>query len=471
MFDPVVVSLSIEADSVRALVTQGRRVSRWGSLPLEPGLVKDGLVAHTEEVGAAIRQLLDSLKVKGPTATGMSGFHSVHRFLTLPHMPRDLMEKAVLKEASGIMPLSLEEAYFSWQFLFTKDGQDQVFALSVPRELLDAQVQALRQEIGGRYQFGNLTGKSPAMQEVYRFVELASTSSAPVLISGETGTGKELVARTIHDMSMRAKGPFVAVNCSAIPETLLESELFGHEKGAFTGALERRAGYFELAAAGTIFLDEITEMSPALQAKYLRVLQDGVIRRLGAKGELSVDVRVVAATNRDAAQAVQDKALREDLYYRINVLNISLPPLRSRLEDLALLVDAFIIEFNEKYERKVKSVDDATMARLREHGWPGNVRELRNIIERAVVGSAGDLITPESLPFVSPPTTKPVATDAVILPLGTTLEQGERELIQRTLESVKNNKTRAAAILGTTPKTLHNKARRWRCEAAEMAGS
>jgi transcriptional regulator with PAS, ATPase and Fis domain len=179
----------------------------------------------------------------------------------------------------------------------------------------------------------------------------------------------------------------------------------------------------------------------------------------------------VAATNRDVAQAVQDKALREDLYYRINVVNISLPPLRRRLEDLGLLVDAFITEFNEKYERQVKSVDDAALARLREHGWPGNVRELRNIIERAVVGSAGDLITPESLPFASPTTTKPAATDAVILPLGTTLEQGERELIQRTLESVKNNKTRAAAILGTTPKTLHNKARRWRCEVAETAGS
>src|SRR3990170_1048809 len=342
---------------------------------------------------------------------------------------------------------------------------------AVDRVRVLREVTLLRRQLRESRGFGALLGTSPAIQEVYRFVELASASSAPVLISGETGTGKELVARTIHDMSMRAKGPFVAVNCSAIPETLLESELFGHEKGAFTGALERRAGYFELATAGTIFLDEITEMSPALQAKYLRVLQDGVIRRLGAKGELSVDVRVVAATNRDAAQAVQDKAPREDLYYRINVLNISLPPLRSRLEDLALLVDAFIIEFNEKYERKVKSVDDATMARLREHGWPGNVRELRNTIERAVVGSAGDLITPESLPFASPPTTKPVATDAVILPLGTTLEQGERELIQRTLESVKNNKTRAAAILGTTPKTLHNKARRWRCEAAETAGS
>jgi transcriptional regulator with PAS, ATPase and Fis domain len=307
------------------------------------------------------------------------------------------------------------------------------------------------------------------MQEVYRFIELASASSAPVLISGETGTGKELVARTIHEMSARGKGPFVAVNCSAIPETLLESELFGHEKGAFTGALERRAGYFELATAGTIFLDEITEMSPALQAKYLRVLQDGVIRRLGAKNEVTVDVRVMAATNRDAAQAVRDKTLREDLYYRINVLNISLPPLRRRSEDIPLLVEGFIAEFNQKYERQIKSVDDAAMLRLREHGWPGNVRELRNVIERAVVGCDGDLITPEFLSFASRPVPEVDQTGAILLPVGTTLEQGERELIQKTLASVHNNKTRAAAILGTTPKTLHNKARRWGSEATQMA--
>jgi DNA-binding NtrC family response regulator len=331
------------------------------------------------------------------------------------------------------------------------------------------EVTLLRRQLRESRGFGPLLGVSAPMQEVYQFIELAAASSAPVLISGETGTGKELVARTIHQMSSRAKGPFVAVNCSAIPETLLESELFGHERGAFTGALERRAGYFELADAGTIFLDEITEMSGALQAKYLRVLQDGVIRRLGAKTELSVDVRVLAATNRNAAQAVQDKVLREDLFYRINVLNISLPELRSRPEDIPLLVEAFITEFNGKYDREVKSADDAAMRQLREHGWPGNVRELRNAVERAVVGCEGDLITPACLPFASVPAPEPDHNGAVVLPVGTTLEQGERELIQKTLASVNNNKTRAAAILGTTPKTLHNKARRWRSEATHMA--
>jgi DNA-binding NtrC family response regulator len=328
------------------------------------------------------------------------------------------------------------------------------------------EVTVLRRQLKQSRGFGSLLGASAVMQDVYRLIELAATSPAPVLITGDTGTGKELVARTIHQMSSRGKGPFVAVNCSAIPETLLESELFGHERGAFTGALERRAGYFELADAGTIFLDEVTEMSPALQAKYLRVLQDGAIRRLGGKAETKVDIRVVAATNRDAADAVRDKTLREDLYYRLNVLAISLPPLRRRADDIPLLVEAFIAEFNERYDRHVRSLDDAAMILLRDHSWPGNVRELRNVIERAVVGCPNDLITAASLPFATTPPRAPGDTDdAILLKVGTTLEQGERALITKTLQSVNNNKTHAAVILGTTPKTLHNKARRWKSEA------
>ena len=335
---------------------------------------------------------------------------------------------------------------------------------AVERGEMLREVTLLRRQLKESLGIGPILGASAPMQEIYRLIELAAASSAPVLITGETGTGKELVARTIHQMSSRAKGPFVAVNCSAIPETLMESELFGHEKGAFTGAHERKAGYFELADTGTIFLDEITEMSPALQVKYLRILQDGVVRRIGGKTELKVDVRIMAATNRDALQAMRDKLLREDLYYRINVLAISLPPLRRRVDDIPLLVESFIAEFNGKYDRHVKSVDETAMMRLRDHGWPGNVRELRNIIERAVVGCAEDLITPTLLPLgLAPPERREQGNgDGVLLPLGTTLEQGERELILRTLESVNNNKTRAATILGTTPKTLHNKTRRWR---------
>src|SRR5216683_2064936 len=311
---------------------------------------------------------------------------------------------------------------------------------AVERGEMLREVTLLRRQLKESLGIGPILGASAPMQEIYR-------------------------------LSARAKGPFVAVNCSAIPETLMESELFGHEKGAFTGAHERKAGYFELADTGTIFLDEITEMSPALQVKYLRILQDGVVRRIGGKTELKVDVRIMAATNRDALQAVRDRLLREDLYYRINVLAISLPPLRRRVDDIPLLVESFIAEFNGKYDRHVKSVDETAMMRLRDHAWPGNVRELRNIIERAVVGCAEDLISPTLLPLgLAPPERHEQGNgDGVLLPLGTTLEQGERELILRTLESVNNNKTRAASILGTTPKTLHNKTRRWRSESGQIA--
>ena len=320
------------------------------------------------------------------------------------------------------------------------------------------EVTLLRRQLKEARGLGRLLGTSKPMQEIYRLTEMAAPTNAAVLISGESGTGKELVARTIHDLSPRRKGPFVAVNCSAIPETLLESELFGYEKGAFTGAADRRAGYFELADKGTIFLDEIAEMSPALQAKYLRVLQEGTLRRLGAKAELPVDVRVVAATNKDPVQAVRGGGLREDLFYRLNVFSIAMPPLRLRKDDIPLLVEAFIDEFNTKYDKRVKGVDDGALQRLIRWHWPGNVRELRNAIERAVVGCAGDLVAPDCLPLAAaPPAAQEDGEEAVLIRVGTSLDDAEQALLRRTLASVGNNKTRAAEMLGITPKTLRSK--------------
>ena len=338
---------------------------------------------------------------------------------------------------------------------------------AVEKVQVNREVTVLRRQLKETRGLGPLLGVSAGMQDIYRLIEMAAPSPAPVLILGETGTGKELVARTIHELSPRAKGPFVAVNCSAIPETLLESELFGHEKGAFTGAVGRRPGYFELADGGTIFLDEIAEMPPNLQAKYLRVLQDSQVRRVGGHDEVAVDVRVVCATNKDVVKAVQEGALREDLYYRVNVLTIPLPPLRRRSEDITLLAEAFMAEFNGKYERQVRGIDEAALKLLRDHAWPGNVRELRNVIERAVVSCQDGMITADSLP-IAPLSAAPTEhANMVVLPVGTTLDDGEKQLILRTLQSVNNNKTRAAEILGTTPKTLHNKARRWRELQAE----
>jgi DNA-binding NtrC family response regulator len=325
------------------------------------------------------------------------------------------------------------------------------------------EVTLLRRQLDGTQAMGTLIGASAPMQEIYKTIEQAASTSAPVLISGESGTGKELAARTIHSLSVRGKGPFVAINCGAIPETLLESELFGHERGAFTGAVERRAGYFELADGGTLFLDEIAEMSAALQAKYLRVLQDGVVRRLGGRTELKVDVRIIAATNRDPREAIKQGAFREDLYYRLNVFSFTMPPLRVRKGDIPLLAEAFVMEFASKYDRAAKGLSAEALGTLGRHSWPGNVRELRNCLERAVVGSTGSELTGALLPLDLPPLPEADgASSGAPSPPLLSLDEAERLHILRTLAALGSNKTRTAETLGISLKTLHNKLRRYR---------
>jgi DNA-binding NtrC family response regulator len=324
------------------------------------------------------------------------------------------------------------------------------------------ELHVMRRRLKEVWGVGKLVGTSAAMQAVYRLIEVAASTPAPVLIAGESGTGKELVARTLHDLSPRRKAPFVAVNCSAIPETLLESEIFGHEKGAFTGAVERRIGCFELAHGGTLFLDELAEMSASIQAKFLRILQDGVVRRVGGKSEITVDVRVLAATNKDVGKALKEGLLREDLYYRLNVFTVSLPPLRERADDIPRLAQAFIEEFDVKYDRQVRSLDQAALDVLMAHPWPGNVRELRNAIERAVVACQGELITLHDLPAEMGRTAPAENRDALTIPVGTTIQDAEKALIMATLGRVDNNKTRAAEILKISLKTLHNKLHRYK---------
>ena len=329
------------------------------------------------------------------------------------------------------------------------------------------EVHRLRRELRHRGAFGRLVAGAPAMQEVTRQIEQVAPTDATVLVLGESGTGKELVAHTIHEHSRRGREPFVAVNCAAIPETLLESEIFGHEKGSFTGATGRRPGCFELADGGTLFLDEIAEMSPATQVKFLRVLQDGRFRRVGGQAEITVDVRVIAATNKSPLKALQDGALREDLYYRIAVFTLTLPPLRERPEDLGELVRVLLEELDERHGRAVRGVDEAALAVLRRYVWPGNVRELRNVLERAVIVCPGDLIGLAHLPSPPAAATSPVepaadqAASDVHLSVGTTVDEAERRLILRTLAYTGNNKTRAAEILGISLKTLHNKLNRY----------
>ncbi|MGC2660513.1 MAG: sigma-54 dependent transcriptional regulator [Bryobacteraceae bacterium] len=309
----------------------------------------------------------------------------------------------------------------------------------------------------------DMVGTSPQMQQVFSVVRQVAPSRAAILVVGESGTGKELVARAVHQLSNRRGGPFVAINCAAMPETLMESELFGHEKGAFTGALERRAGCFELAQHGTLLLDELAEMPSGTQAKLLRVLEDSRVRRLGGKSEISVDVRVIAATNRGIDDALKKGDLREDLYYRLNVFQIQLPPLRTRLSDLPLLCETLITHLNRKQGCNVTYVVPEVMEAFRKYQWPGNVRELRNVLERAVIMAGDGAIQMTHLPYDfgvsvgSRPPAQVFEPDSVRLPVGTTVADAEKALIQLTLQHTKNNKTRAAEILGISLKTLFNK--------------
>ena len=328
--------------------------------------------------------------------------------------------------------------------------------------LLGARVEleATRRKLRDAGSLGSLVGPSKKMQEIFRLIEMVAPSTASVLITGASGTGKELVARTIHELSSRRPKPFVAINCAAIPETLIESEIFGHEKGAFTGALERRTGCFELAEGGTLLLDEIGEMPIATQAKLLRVLEDRKLRRLGSKVETTVDVRVLAATNKVPEEAVARGELRNDLYYRLNVFNIHMPPLREHREDVPDLVHALLSEMSSKHSRRVATVSEAVLNAFKNYSWPGNVRELRNTLERAVIVCDGAVVETKHLPpgFGHAPV-RPSMDDAdsIRVGVGTTVGEAERLLIIKTLESTNNNKTRAAEILGISLKTLHNK--------------
>ncbi|MBN1350731.1 sigma-54-dependent Fis family transcriptional regulator [candidate division KSB1 bacterium] len=318
----------------------------------------------------------------------------------------------------------------------------------------------LEQLVRNLTRYEELIGQSTQMLEIYRMIDAVADSTANVIITGESGTGKELVARAIHKKSSRSTGPFIAINCAAFPREILENELFGHEAGAFTGALKEKPGCFELAHNGTLFLDELGEMSLETQAKILRVLEERRFRRLGGKKEISVDVRIIAATNRNLSQALSEKTLREDLYYRLCVVEIELPPLHERLGDIPLLATEFLNVFNEKNNKQIKGIAPKCMEILNSYAWPGNVRELKNVIERAVILSRSDQLDVADLPPRIVNTNQ--KTGYINFQLGTTMEMCEKEYILRTLEFVNQNKTRAAKVLGISLKTLHNKLNHYR---------
>jgi two-component system response regulator HydG len=308
---------------------------------------------------------------------------------------------------------------------------------------------------------GGLVGDAPAFRAVLETLRQAAPTSATVLLAGESGTGKELAARLVHDLSARAAGPFVPINCAAIPEGLLESELFGHEKGAFTGASARKDGRFERAHGGTLFLDEIGEMSPAVQVKLLRFLQDGVLERVGGTEPLRVDVRVVAATNKDLAAEVKAGRFREDLFYRLDVVSVRLPPLRDRREDILALASFFLRRTAEGLPKHVTGFSAPAAAALEAYRWPGNVRELQHAVERAVILSRGEVLELSDLPdAVRAAGVRPGEAPAgapLVIPLGTPMEEVERMVIRRTLEETKGDKNLAAQILGIAARTIYRK--------------
>ncbi len=386
---------------------------------------------------------------------GMDGLTLLQRALALQPAP-----VCIMLTAYGTIELAVEAMRRGAYDFMTKpinlDRLELVLQRALRARTVEQENRQLHEELDSRYGLENLIGESAPMQELFATIRQVADARATVLIEGESGTGKELVAHAIHRLGPRARGPYIAVHCAALSPTLLESELFGHEKGAFTGAAERRQGRFELADGGTLFLDEIGEIDPATQVKILRVLEERSFERVGGRETVHVDVRVIAATNRDLKKMVEEGTFREDLFFRLYVVNLRLPPLRERPGDLPLLIQHFVRHFAQENGKKLEGITPDAVSALAAHPWPGNVRELRNVIERMVVLARGDRLTARDLP----PSFRPTGGEAsALVPKGgpLSLEDAERQMIVRALKAHDNNVTRAAADLGISRRTLHRK--------------
>jgi DNA-binding NtrC family response regulator len=425
--------------------------------------------------GYAVETAADGQEALDKLAEGV--FHVIVTDMMMPRVDgAELLKR--LKAQGGAPPVIVQTAFGNLEtsvstvhdlgayWFLEKPVQSQALKLLVERAAaqghLAEHAERLERQLSYQGVLGEMVGASPKMREAFALIHQVAPSRAAVLLTGESGTGKELAARAIHMLSPRKAGPFVAINCAALPDSLMESELFGHEKGAFTGAVERRAGCFELAQNGTVLLDEIGDMPVGTQAKLLRVLEDGRVRGLGGKTEIQLDVRGIASTNSPLDGAIKEGKFREDLYYRLNVFPIPLPPLRERTDDLPILAQALLEELNRKHATKVTELSREVLDHFQTCDWPGNVRELRNVLERAVILAGEGAIQLAHLPpgFSGAPVPSggvSAEQGELHIPVGQTIEQAERALIELTLEHTKNNKTRAAEILGISQKTLFNK--------------
>ncbi len=436
-------------------------VSAWG---MTPETAADG----NEALDALSRNTPDVI-LTDLNMPGMDGFGFLEKLREMGEMPPTIVLTAYGNIETAVRTVHELGAYWFLEKPIQPKTLEVLVSRAAAHASLRSDKQTLIRQLANNGSLGELVGTSHKMREIFALLQQAGPSKACVLITGESGTGKEMVARTLHKLSPRRPGPFIAINCAALPETLIESELFGHEKGSFTGASERRAGCFELAQHGTLLLDEIGEMPLPTQAKLLRILEDSKVRRLGGKTEFEVDVRLVAATNKVPDEAMRGGNLREDLYYRLNVFHVHLPPLRERKEDVAPISEALVSDLNRKHECRVSGIAPDVLEALQRHSWPGNVRELRNVLERAVILAGEGLIEARHIPAFlhgratmaaaagASPSAAPDDPETVRFSIGTTVEDAEKGLILRTLEHTHNNKTRAAEILGISLKTLHNK--------------
>src|SRR6201998_4715377 len=462
MTKPAIDRILIVEDEENARLGYEALLRRWGYEVLGVGTAEDALAKFSEFAPAVL--------IADVELPGMNGLDLLSRLgEELQHVPAIV----ITGKGSEERIVAAIEAGAFWYI--EKPLKGSVLHVLLERALGrvrdQKQVAALTRQLRESGKLGDLVGQSKMMQEVMHLVEQVSPSSASVLITGETGSGKEILARTIHRLSPRSDRPFIAINGSAIPESRMESEIFGHERGAFTGAAERRLGCFELADGGTLLLDEIGEMPAPTQAKLLRVLEDHKVRRLGSKVETPVDVRVLAATNKEPEQAVADGQLRRDLYFRLNVFHIHLPPLREHKEDLQPLVERLLAEISEKHGKTVSGVGADVMEMFKSYPWPGNVRELRNVLERSAIASDRGSITRQHLPsdFGRAPATMASGLGGLRFPIGTTVDAVERELILQTLAATNQNKTRAADLLGISLKTLHNKLKEYEAGRKDAA--
>lgn len=439
------------------LVVDDEEMSRF---ILREALTKRGY--SVEEAGDAetglkkLRQHSYDLILLDVQMPGMTGIEALPKFKDVDPsviiiMTTALGSKEMIMEAIG------QGAYDYFVKPFKMEEMEVIVKRSLERRRMELEIQSLKEQISQTFKVESIIGKSGAIQEVLRLISRVANTTATVLIWGETGTGKELIARAIHQNSSRADKPMVKLNCAGIPEGLLESELFGFEKGAFTGAVERKLGKFELADQGTIFLDEIGDMNPGAQAKILRILQEMEFERLGGIKPIKIDVRVIAATNRDLTEAVQKGVFREDLFHRLNLFAIHNPALRQRVEDIPLLAEHFLKEANSRFERSIRSISSEAMNYLMRYEWPGNVRELKNTIERTVLVTDGDVLTSKFLP---PHITKQVsdksttAVPRLEIDLAETMRNVERQLILEALDQAEGVQRKAAKVLGVTERVL-----------------